>query len=124
MQLKEKAWLLDILLAARQIQEYTSGITFEEFAADSRTRESTLYHFIVMGEASKRISEETRAELSCIPWGPMAQMRDFLAHHYDKMNFKKVWETVKTDIPTVLQSFEPILPQLECRRNPGDTPLP
>jgi uncharacterized protein with HEPN domain len=45
----------------------------------------------VLGEATKRLSSETRTLNPEIPWRAMAGMRDVLIHAYDQIDLEEVW---------------------------------
>jgi uncharacterized protein with HEPN domain len=45
----------------------------------------------VLGEATKRLSSETRTRNPEIPWRAMAGMRDVLIHAYDQIDLEEVW---------------------------------
>jgi uncharacterized protein with HEPN domain len=37
-------------------------------------------------------------------------MRDILAHQYDRINLKVLWDVVQNDIPELVEFIEPLLP--------------
>ena len=57
---RDTAYLVDILLHARDALSYTSGIDKEGFLSDSKTYNAVIRCLEVIGEAVKRISAETR----------------------------------------------------------------
>ncbi len=50
----EQLLLGDILEAARKIQKYTRGMSFDEFFNDDKTVDAVVRNFEVIGEASNR----------------------------------------------------------------------
>src|SRR4030042_1705494 len=60
--------------------------------------------FEIIGEASRRISEETRISHSELPWGEMIAMRNVMIHEYDDVDLVIVWETVKNNLPSLIES--------------------
>jgi uncharacterized protein with HEPN domain len=54
--------LSDILQAAEDIHTFTQGMSREVFVADEKTRSAVLYKFAVMGEATKLLPEDVRAQ--------------------------------------------------------------
>ena len=43
-------------------------------------RDALLYRFVVIGEAVKELSPETRAGAPDVQWATIAQLRDLIAH--------------------------------------------
>jgi len=66
---------------------------------------------LVLGEAVKRLSEETRARHPDIPWRRVAGMRDRLIHEYDDVDLDEVWVTINSDIPRLTAMLEPLVPR-------------
>ncbi len=64
----------------------------------------------IIGEATRRLSPEFRAEHPEIPWQDMAGMRSKLIHDYDKVDLHRVWEVVERDIPALITHIEPLVP--------------
>ena len=69
-----------------------------------------LYHFLILGEAVKRLSSEFRLKHPDIPWSSIAGMRNRLIHDYDEIDLEQVWDTSQTDVPIFLAMIEPLLP--------------
>ena len=101
---------LDILNAAYELQLILQNLDLPAFAANREKQLATLYCFVVIGEATKRISAEFRAQHPTVPWRNMAGMRDVMSHQYDKVNLDTVWFTAKSSIPQLITALEPLLP--------------
>jgi uncharacterized protein with HEPN domain len=56
----------------------------------------------VVGEAASKISEETRATHTGIPWRAIIGMRNRLIHAYFDINTAIVWQPVTQEIPALL----------------------
>ncbi|MFZ4666072.1 MAG: DUF86 domain-containing protein [Prochlorotrichaceae cyanobacterium] len=110
---KDVASLLDISKAAYKILEYKQGLSKSDFMDDDKTQSSILYQLLIIGEATKRISQEFRKQNLDIPWSLMAGMRDNLIHDYDDTDLNEVWKTANKDIPELLKLIEPLLPSQE-----------
>jgi uncharacterized protein with HEPN domain len=74
--------LHDILQAAEDIHDFTSGMSKNDLAEDNKTRSAVLYKFAVMGEATKLLPDHIRAQYPDIPWRSIAGLRDKVIHGY------------------------------------------
>lgn len=74
-------------------------MTRAAFLEDINTQSSVLHQLMVLGEATKQLSDDFRARHSDIPWSLMAGMRDTLIHGYDIVNLEELWNTANRDIP-------------------------
>ena len=107
---RDNQTLLDLARSARLIIEFQQGIDKATLATDIKTQSAMLYHFLILGEAVKRISPEFRLQHPEIPWSSIAGMRDKLIHNYDEINLGRVWDTSQIDVPNFLAMIEPLLP--------------
>jgi uncharacterized protein with HEPN domain len=110
---RDEATLLDIARAARLVLEFKQGLDKAAFLQDFKTQSAVLHQLMVMGEAVKRLSPDFCARHSEIPWSLIAGMRDKLIHGYDIVDLDEVWRTAVVDVPDLLTSLEPLLPQQE-----------
>ncbi|MEN9521524.1 MAG: hypothetical protein RLZZ381_4112 [Cyanobacteriota bacterium] len=106
---RDKASLLDIVNAAKRVIQFAEELDKSALATNDEKQSAILYQVIVMGEATKRLSSEFRAQHPEIPWKDIAGMRDILAHQYDRLNINTLWDVIKNDIPEVLTLLEPLL---------------
>ncbi|MBS0583026.1 MAG: DUF86 domain-containing protein [Proteobacteria bacterium] len=100
------ALLAQIEEAARDIGEYMTGMTQDDFFADKRTKQAVVLNLIIIGEtAAKLIAVEPGfvALHVDIPWQRMRGMRNRIAHGYFEIDFRIVWDTVRADIPDLLR---------------------
>jgi uncharacterized protein with HEPN domain len=108
---RDEATLLDIVTAARLAIEFRGELDKDAFLADLKTKAAVLHELLVLGEAVKRLSANFRSKVPDVPWSLIAGMRDILIHHYDVVDPEEVWKAVTVDIPRLLQSLEPFVPQ-------------
>lgn len=104
---RDDAYLLDILLMARDAREFTKDHTRESFARDRQCQYAVIRCLEVIGEVSKRLSPETLSRFPGVEWAAMARMRDMLIHSYGKVDLDDVWDTVSRDIPDLIRILGP-----------------
>jgi uncharacterized protein with HEPN domain len=75
-------------------------------------QDAVIRNFEVMGEATKRLSQELRSENSDIPWRQMAGFRDMLIHDYSKIDVGEVWAVIDQDLPMIRPRLVELLEEL------------
>ena len=109
-----KVYLDDISNAIQHIETYTAGITFETFAADSKTRDAVVRNLEIIGEAVKRLPDSFREAHPDIAWRPAAAMRDFLIHEYPEVDTQAVWDTIKIDLSSFKGGIQRCIEELSA----------
>ena len=110
---RDDAWLLDMLQSARKALDYASGLSEDQFMADNLRQDAILRQLTILGEASKRISNELRAAHPEIPWRKVAGFRDVVVHDYFGVNLNEVWRIIQEDLPALANLLEPLVPPEE-----------
>ncbi len=96
----------DILEAINDISNFIKNLSFNEFTEDKKTINAVIRSLEIIGEASKKVSQEIKENNKNIPWKEMAGMRDKMIHGYFDLDLVTIWETVKNDIPPLKPLFE------------------
>ena len=110
---REINYLLDVLEAARLLQTFVAGVDWNMFEKDLMRRAAVMRQLEIMGEAARRLSEETRLEISEIPWRQIISMRNRLIHGYDDVDLVIVWESIQNDLPPLIAELEKVVPAEE-----------
>jgi uncharacterized protein with HEPN domain len=100
-----KTRVTDILDAAMEIQEFVSEMDFTAFEHDIKTIRAVELNFIIIGEAVNGIPDEVQDDHPEIPWHFMRAMRNRLVHVYFQVDPKLVWDTIRNDLPVLIQSL-------------------
>jgi uncharacterized protein with HEPN domain len=98
----DQVYLIHILRSIDNILKYTQNISEEEFYLNQQLLDAVVRNFEIIGEASKKISNETKEKHPQIEWKKMAGMRDKLIHNYIEVDYIIVWTTVKDILPELL----------------------
>lgn len=107
---RDDAYLLDMLLAARELVHFIEGVSFEEFDTNRLLQHAAVRLIQVVGEAARSISTEFKQAHPEIPWAGIIGMRHRLVHEYFRVAPDKVWEVVQKDIPPLIKMIEPLVP--------------
>lgn len=106
-------YLQDILYAVKRAESFIEGMDFVAFEADEKTAFAVVRALEIVGEAAKKIPPEVRQKYPDLPWREMAGMRDKLSHDYFGVDFRRVFETMRQDLPSLRASLEKILQDIE-----------
>jgi uncharacterized protein with HEPN domain len=95
------AYIDHILDCIRKINEFSRGLSLKEFKTNELVQDAIIRNIEIIGEASKKISLDTKQSYYKVPWKEIAGMRDKLIHDYLGVDVIVVWKTIKEDIPTL-----------------------
>jgi uncharacterized protein with HEPN domain len=82
------------------------------FLADLKTQKAVIRSYEVTGEIAKRLPTELRNTHPNVPWRRLITFRDFLAHNYDEIALRYIWEAVE-DVPNLRRALEALLAELD-----------
>ena len=99
----------DMLNAARKIEGYVEGMTFEGFTKDERTFDAVIRQLTILGEAASHVPDEIVSRTPEIPWFEIRGMRNVVVHEYFGVNTAIVWKTAVKNIPELLPLLERLL---------------
>lgn len=107
---RDDAYVLDMLLAARKVLQFTQGITWERFVHDEIIQNAVMRQIQVIGEAARCVSPEYQMSRPQVPWRDIVAMRNRLVHEYFRILPRRVWEVVEKDMPELIRVLESLVP--------------
>jgi uncharacterized protein with HEPN domain len=107
---RDLQFLLDMLQSAELIMSYTAQCSKDEFVENVQLQDSVIRRLLVIAEAARRVSESTRRTLLNISWQEINGMRNRLVHEYDDINLNILWDTIQTEIPTLIEELKLQIP--------------
>lgn len=91
--------ILDSIEKIEKIEKYVENLTVHDFTENELIQDAVIRNFEIIGEATKRLSKDFRAENQEIPWKKIAGMRDILIHDYLGIDIYSVWNAIEQNLP-------------------------
>ena len=109
--MKSEAYIKHIFEAIRFIEEFTQGVSFEEFVQNKEKTSAVIRQFEIIGEAINRLEKTLQEEDKSvkdvkIPIEAIVEMRNILIHEYFAVDLELVWDTVNEDLPVLKRQIE------------------
>lgn len=118
MKAKINAYIQHTLDAIKSIEDFTEGVTLEEFTKNKEKHSATIRQFEIIGEAInslEKILEKEGKTLkdASVPIESIVEMRNILIHEYFAVDLKLVWEAVHEDLPNLRKQIVSLQNSLE-----------
>lgn len=98
-------YLRQMVQGATDALTFTEGMNEDDFNADLRTQRAVVMSLMIVGEAATRIIAEYPAFVEKnaeIPWRGIRGMRNRIAHGYFDIDLSVVWQTVQSELPSLI----------------------
>jgi uncharacterized protein with HEPN domain len=101
----ENLYVAELIEALDRIGEYTSGGQ-DAFNESELIQDAVTKNLMVIGEAAKNLSDETKAKAPAIRWSQVAGMRDRIAHAYFSIDLEIIWQVIEQELPNLRKAVE------------------
>jgi len=105
---EEKLYIQDISDCIDRIEDYTRDGR-ESFMQTRMIQDAVIRNFEIIGEATKRLSQDFRQAYPNIQWQRIAGFRDVLIHDYLRVDLDEVWGIVERNLPELKATIRAIL---------------
>lgn len=105
---RDKTYINQILVAINKIDNYTQNGKSDFFDLEI-IQDAVIRNIEIIGEITKRVSEEFKVAHYDIPWRQMAGIRDVLIHDYDSIDLEIVWNVVENELPKIKLKLSDII---------------
>lgn len=95
------------------LEESKEGIAFDDLMENKEKQRAWLRSLEIIGEATKNLSTDFKAQYSEIEWRKIAGLRDKLIHHYFGVKWEIVWDVVMNEIPEIKVKVEKVLGEFD-----------
>jgi uncharacterized protein with HEPN domain len=101
----------DIVENIDLIVQFTAGMSFDQYLADSRTRLAVERCLSIVAEAARKLGTEAEARCPEIPWSDIRALGNRLRHEYPSIRPRMIWKIVTDDLTALrlacLRQFGP-----------------
>jgi len=104
-------YLEDILESTGKIQNYASGLSYEDILKDKMRIDAIVRNFEIIGEASGKVPHEVRDRYPFVEWKRISDFRNVLAHEYFGIKYKIMWDIIKNKLPQLEKQIKSIVDQ-------------
>lgn len=90
------------------VLEHTKDCTKKDLYTDEVLLDSVMFRLIQISENSDKLTEAFKATHNSIPWRAMKGLRNRIVHEYGNVDLAVIYDTVKNDLPQLLQALNAI----------------
>ncbi|MEM6312752.1 MAG: HepT-like ribonuclease domain-containing protein [Planctomycetota bacterium] len=98
-----------VLESARGLATLTPDVEEDDFLDDMRERMAWVHLIQIIGEASGKISDDTRAKVPAVPWPKVVGLRHRIVHDYNQIDYPMVYRIATTEIDPLIEALSAYL---------------
>ena len=101
--------LAEMIDAAEQAQQLTTGITVGQLETDRQRRDALLWNFTVLGEAAGQLSAEIKDKFPDMLWQQPIRLRNRIVHGYWSIDLEVLHTTASEQLPAFTANLRTVL---------------
>jgi uncharacterized protein with HEPN domain len=101
--------LTEMIDAAEQAQQLTTGITVGQLETDRQRRDALLWNFTVLGEAAGQLSAEIKDKFPDMLWQQPIRLRNRIVHGYWSIDLEVLHTTATEQLPAFTANLRTVL---------------
>jgi uncharacterized protein with HEPN domain len=105
--------LRDMLDAAQAAVRVLGGHSAEELEVTEVLALAVSHAVEIVGEAASRLSRSFCDAHPQIPWSEITGMRHRIVHDYFAVDYQRLWDTVRGDLPPLIEQLERLLAEAD-----------
>lgn len=106
----DQLYLVHIAECIERIESYTRG-SKQVFVESTLIQDAVVRNFEIIGEATKRLSQQSKNARPDVPWRRIAGLRDVLIHNYMGVDLERVWGVIEQELPGLKAAILELLAQ-------------
>jgi uncharacterized protein with HEPN domain len=100
-------YVLDVLQAAKDIQQFVGTMSFDEYHASKLVKAAVERKFEIIGEALGRVARAAPDTAAAIrECEKIIAFRNIVIHGYDVVSDPIVWDVVENKLPLLIEDVE------------------
>ena len=104
----DKYYVHKIITDMTFIIEHTRGLALTDLEQNEVLLDSVMFRLIQISENADRLTDGFKAKHSSMPWRAIKGMRNRIVHEYGNVDLTVIYDTVKTDLPELLEKWKEI----------------
>lgn len=99
--------LVDIPTAARDVQHFVEGMSFDDYHANRLVKAAVERKFEIIGEALNRLARMSPDTATAIhEFEKVIAFRNLVIHGYDVVSDPLVWDVIENKLPLLIEDVE------------------
>ncbi len=91
------------------IRDFLSGMTFDIYQIDRKTRSAVERELQIISEAAVRLGDVAETLCPGPDWSNIRGMGNILRHAYHRVDDKIIWNTIEQDLPPLREAISEAL---------------